>query len=95
LIGIAKRAGVYPSAPGRAILPTSPPPAFYTFVETALMTGKAIVRSSSLTERQKEAALLVFTVNSAEALVKQIETVRGRIKDYHPGPYGLVEWPKT
>jgi hypothetical protein len=94
LIGIAKQAGVRPSTPGRAILPEKPPPPFYRFVKVALTIGKEIVRSSSLTESQKQAALSVFTVGGDEALVKQIETVRGRVSDYHPTPYGLVERPK-
>lgn len=93
LIGIAKRAGVRPSTPGRAILPEKPPPPFYRFVKVALTISKEIVRSSSLTAPQKQAALSVFTIGGDEALVKQIETVRGRVSDYHPSPYGLVERP--
>jgi hypothetical protein len=93
LIGIAKLAGVPPSTPGRAILPTTPPPPFYRFVTAALMIAEEIVVSSSLPERQREVAQSVFTVASDEALVKQIETVRGRVGDYVPSEsgHGLVE----
>jgi hypothetical protein len=94
LIGIAKRAGVPPSTPGRAVLPTKPPPPFYRLVKAALSIGEEIVLSSSLSERQKRAAQSVFVVDGDEALVKQIETVRGRISDYHPSPHGLLERPK-
>lgn len=66
LLGVAKRASVYPSTPGRAILPTKPPPPFYRFMQAALMIGQEVVRSSSLTDRKRQAALSVFTVATEE-----------------------------
>jgi hypothetical protein len=92
MIGIAKRAKVLPSTPSRAISPKRPRPPFFVFVETALTTAQKIVLSSSLTEGQREAALSVFIVEGYEALVKQIELVRGRIGEYRDSPHGLLEW---
>jgi hypothetical protein len=43
----------------------------------ALTIAQKLVLSSSLTEGQREAALSVFIVGGYEALVKQIELVRG------------------
>ncbi len=93
LIGIAKLAGIRPSSPGRAILPTKPPPRFYNFVTAVLAIGEEIVLTSSLTGSERQAARSVFTVRSEEALIKQIETVRGRVSDYVPSElgHGLVE----
>ncbi len=92
LIGIAKRAGVYPSSPACEILPKRPPP-FYQFVRTTLSIAKDMVQSSSLTERQKAAAQAIFVVDAETALIKQIEIVRSRISDYVPSEagQGLVE----
>jgi hypothetical protein len=95
MIGIAKLAKVLPSTPGRAILPTRPPPAFFRFVKKALAISRKIVRSSSLTEAEKEAALSVFSESGDEALVKQIELVRGRIGHSRDTPHGLSEWPES
>jgi hypothetical protein len=53
-----------------------------------------MVLSSSLTKGQREAALSIFTVEGYEALVKQIELVRGRIGEYRDSPHGLLEWPQ-
>jgi hypothetical protein len=95
MIGIAKLVKVLPSTPGRAILPTRPPPAFFGFVKEALAISRKVVRTSSLTEAEKKSALSVFSVRGDEALVKQIELVRGRIGDYRDTPHGLSEWPKS
>jgi hypothetical protein len=96
LIGIAKLAGVRPSTPGRATLPEKPAPPFYRFVTAAVAIAEDVVLSSSLTDRQRKAAQSVFTVPGDEALVKQIEIVRGRVGDYVPSEHGhgLVERPK-
>lgn len=94
MIGIAKRANVLPSTPGRAIFPERLPPPFFQFTEEALNAARRLVLSSSLTEADIDAALLAFSVPSAEALVKQIELVRGRTGDYRATPHGLSEWAK-
>lgn len=54
MIGIAKLEKVLPSTPGRAILPTRPPPAFFSFVKRALAISRKVVRTSSLTEAEKK-----------------------------------------
>jgi len=93
LIGVAKLAGVPPSSPGRAIWPKKPLPRFYKFVLAALYVGKEIALSSSLTKRERQAVQSAFDVQNEEALVKQIEIVRGRVGDYVPSQsgHGLVE----
>jgi hypothetical protein len=94
LIGIAKQAKVLPSTPSRAIRPKRPPPPFFRFVDTALAVARKMVTSSPLTPDQRKSALSVFMVGGDEALVKQIEMVRGRISDYHDSPFGLIERPE-
>jgi hypothetical protein len=95
LIGIAKRARVLPSTPSRIVLPERPPPPFFLFVKEALAMAWRLVRSSSLTQKQQQAASAIFSVGGDEALIKQIELVRGRIGDYRDSPHGLLEWPKA
>jgi hypothetical protein len=64
-------------------------------VKAALTMVGRLVRSSSLTQKRQQAALSVFSVDGDEALIKQIELVRGRIGDYRDSPHGLVTWSKT
>jgi hypothetical protein len=95
MIGIAKRAEVLPSTPGRAVRKTadgavrSP---FLEFVQTALAVSRDVIKSSPLSDGQKLAALAILRVQSEGALIKILEDLRGRIGDYRETPRGLVEW---
>jgi hypothetical protein len=94
MIGIAKKAKVFPSTPGRAprshTAPRSPP-AFFQFVIEALAVATAVVNSSPLSVEQKTAAAMILRRQSDEALSKLLERLRGRIGDYRQGSHGLVE----
>jgi hypothetical protein len=95
LLGIAKRARVFPSTPSRA--PQKPsavrrPSAFFEFVIEALKIARDVIASSPLPDRQKAAALTILRVQSNEALSKQLERLRGRIGDYRDTPLGLNTW---
>jgi len=95
MIGIAKKAKVPPSTPGRA--PRKPTAragrtAFLDFVQTALAVSRDVIESSPLADKQKRAALSSLRVQSKESLIKILETLRGRIGDYRDSARGLVEW---
>jgi hypothetical protein len=92
MIGIAKRAKVLPSTPSRAVTPRRPPPEFLQFVLLAIATARAVIDSSDLSQGQKEAALSVLRYHSKEALIKIVERLRGRIRDYRNSARGLTEW---
>jgi hypothetical protein len=93
LIGIAKRASVLPSIPGRALrshtAPREPPP-FYNFVTEALEIGMDVIKSSSLPPSDIDRALAILAPSEA-VLTKLLEQLRGRIGNYHQGGVGLVE----
>ena len=94
MIGIAKRAKVLPSTPGRALRSqTAPrlPPAFFKFVLQALATSRDVIRTSPLPEAKRKAALSILRVQSEEALSKVIEGLRGQIGSFSESAYGLVE----
>jgi hypothetical protein len=94
MIGIAKRAKVLPSTPGRASRSqTSPrlPPAFFNFVKTALAIARDVIRSSPL-PHGKEEALSILQPQSDAALGKLLERLRGRTGNYRESERGLVEW---
>jgi hypothetical protein len=91
MIGIAKTAKILPSTPSRAVAPHSPP-AFFNFTKAALAIAREVIKSSPLPEDQRSAALLILRVQSDAALIKIIEELRGHVRDYREGPYGLVEW---
>ena len=96
MIGIAKRARVFPSTPSRAARTSGRPvPAFLKFVETALAIARDVIKSSPVPDRQKSAALLILQVQSRKALVKVIENLRGPIGNYQDSPGGLTEWNST
>jgi hypothetical protein len=95
MIGIAKLVKVLPSTPGRAILPHAPSPSFL-WVRERGARNKSEGRAHVLVNGgRKKSALSVFSVRGDEALVNQIELVRGRIGDYRDTPHGLSEWPKS
>jgi hypothetical protein len=97
MIGIAKKAKVYPSSEGRALRSHTdprPPPDFFQFVEEALEIAQDVIRSSPLAEHRKHAALLALPIPTRGALSKLIERLRGKISDYREGEHGLVEWPE-
>ncbi|MGB8629121.1 MAG: hypothetical protein WCD69_06990 [Xanthobacteraceae bacterium] len=97
MIGIAKRAKVYPSSEGRALRShTDPRPApdFFQFVVEALEIAEEVIRSSRLTEDRKYAALSALAIPSRGSLSKLIERLRGKISDYREGEHGLVNWPE-
>jgi hypothetical protein len=96
MIGIAKRAKILPSTPGRAPRSrTAPrqPPAFFNFVKEALAVARDVIKSSPL-PRGKEKALSALRPQSDEALSKLLEQLRGRIGDYRESELGLVEWQR-
>jgi hypothetical protein len=95
MIGIAKKARVLPRVPARALRSqTAPrlPPAFFNFVTEALTIARDVIRSSSLPDDRKEAALAVLRVQSNQALSKLLVRLRGRIGKYRESKHGLVEW---
>jgi hypothetical protein len=95
MIGIAKRAKVLPSTPGRAVPKTADRAvrsSFLDFVQTALAVSRDVIKSSPLSDRQKRAALAILRVQSEGALIKILEDLRGRIGDYRETARGLVEW---
>jgi len=95
MIGIAKRAKVLPSTPGRALRSqTAPrlPPNFFKFVVEALAISRDVIKASPLPESKKKAAVLILRVQSEHALSKIIEGLRGQIASYGEGTHGLVEW---
>jgi len=93
LIGIAKRANVLPSTPGRALrsqtAPREPPP-FYNFVTEALEIAMDVIKSSSLPRSDMDRALDILNPSDS-VLTKLLEQLRGRIGNYHEGGIGLVE----
>jgi hypothetical protein len=94
IIGIAKRAKVLPSAPGRAARKTvdrSVRPPFLDFVQTALLVARDVIKSSPLSDGDKKAALAILHLQSEDALIKILEDLRGRIGNYRETPRGLVE----
>jgi hypothetical protein len=95
MIGIAKRAKVLPSTPGRAARKTTGRDvrsSFLEFVQTALAVSRDVIKSSPMSDGQKQAALSILRVQSEDALIKILEDLRGRIGDYRETPRGLVEW---
>ena len=92
MIGIAKRAGVLPSTPSRAIGARTWATSFFEFVTVALSIAKDVIETSPLADHAKKAALAKLRFVSDEALVKIIERSRGRIRNYRHSPYGLIEW---
>ncbi len=95
MIGIAKRAKVLPSTPGRAVRKTADRAvrsSFLEFVQTALAVSRDVIKSSPLLDGEKQAALSMLRVQSEGALIKILEDLRGRIGDYRETPRGLVEW---
>ena len=95
LIGIAKRAKVRPSTPGRALLSPSdspPGPPFFRFATAALDIAMEVIRSSPLPQDEMDAALAALSNVSDHSLVKALERLRGRVGDYRESATGLVEW---
>jgi hypothetical protein len=92
MIGIAKVVRVFPSTPSRAIAPKSPAPAFFRFVNKALVIARDVVESSPLPANQKQASLSIFRARRRGALIKIVERKRGPIKGYQESPHGLIEW---
>jgi len=66
--------------------------AFLEFVTEALSIATDVIKTSPLAAEDKRAALAKLRYASDKALVKLIERTRGRIRNYRPGRYGLVEW---
>jgi hypothetical protein len=95
MIGIAKRARVPPSTPGRAVRSqTAPrlPPAFFRFVLEALAIARDVIKTSPLPESKKKAAAFILRIQSEDALSKVMVGLRGQIGSYGEGTHGLVEW---
>jgi hypothetical protein len=92
LIGIAKWAKVLPSTPSRAIAPKRPAPAFFRFVNKALVIARDVVESSPLPANQKRATVSIFRARRRGALIKIVERKRGPIKGYQDSLHGLIEW---
>jgi hypothetical protein len=95
MIGIAKRAKVLPSTPGRAARKTADRAnhtSFLAFVQTTLAISRGVIKSSPLSDQEKKAALATLHLQSEEALIKILEDLRGRIGDYRETYRGLVEW---
>src|SRR5262249_58427150 len=69
------------------------PPAFFVFVEKALLTATDVIGSSDIPDVQKRRALQSLRYVSEDALIRIIERKRGRIRDYRESAYGLVEDP--
>ena len=95
MIGIAKRANVLPSIPGRAVRSkTAPrlPPAFFRFVLEALAIARDVIKNSPLPESKKRAAAFILRIQSDDALSKVMVGLRGQIGTYGAGTHGLVEW---
>jgi len=90
MIGIAKRNKIRPSTPQRDMY-SKKPPAFILFVEKALATAKDVIESSPIPNQQKRRAVQSVRYASRDALIRVLERRRGRIGDYHDGPYGLIE----
>jgi hypothetical protein len=104
MIGVAKRAKVLPSTPSRALpkrrkvmaagttrRKKAAPPQFFRFVKVARRLACTVIRTSSLPEAQRAAALSTLQVHSDDALNKLIVKCRGRIDNYRLTPHGLVE----
>jgi hypothetical protein len=93
MIGIAKRAGVLPSTPSRRRSTSGTPnPAFFEFASTALRIARAVIKTSSLSDDQKAAALSKVRIQGPDALNKLVVHSRGRIGNYRSMTHGLVEW---
>jgi hypothetical protein len=92
MIGIAKKAKVLPSTPSRASTGREAGTAFLNFVQAALAISRDVIESSPLADEQKQAGLSILQVQSRSALIKILETLRGRIGDYRDSAGGLVEW---
>ena len=90
MIAIAKRNKIRPSTPQRDMY-SKKPPAFILFVEKALATAKDVIESSPIPNQQKRRAVQSVRYASRDALIRVLERRRGRIGDYHDGPYGLIE----
>jgi hypothetical protein len=94
LIGIAKRAKVLPSTPGRALrsetAPRLPPP-FYNFVTESLEIAIEVIKSSPLPDTEAQEALAILASVTDGSLGKILERLRGRIGDYHESADGLTE----
>jgi len=96
LIGIAKRAKVLPSTPSRrSNRQTDSPPAFYSFVITALRVARQVIKTSQLPDDQITAALSKLQYQDRDALIEIVVQARGRIGNYRETPHGLVEWDVT
>lgn len=96
MIGIAKRAKVFPSTSGRGThhrgQRNSP---FFAFVKSALAIARDVIDSSSLADERKRATLSILRVQSDAALSKILERLRTRIGDYRETPHGLVQWKQS
>jgi hypothetical protein len=82
MIGIAKRAKVLPSTPGRAARKTADRAvrsSFLDFVLATLAVSRDVIKSSPLSEGEKQAALAILRIQSEGALIKVREDLRGRI----------------
>lgn len=83
MLGIAKRAGVYPSTPSRrSERRTAQVPAFFGFLVMALRTARQVIKTSELPEDIKTAALSKLRQQSRDALIEVVVRKRGRIGDY-------------
>ena len=94
MIGIAKKAKVYPSAEGRALRSQTAPrrsPDFFEFLIEALKIADEVIMSSPLPDDRKHVALSMLAVPSRGALSKLIERLRGKISDYRESSHGLLE----
>ena len=95
MIGIAKQAKVRPSTPSRSTKRKrdySPP--FFAFLTKTLRIARQMIRSSSLPEKSKRAALANLPFRSTDALGKLVVKRRGRIASYRlsSDKRALVEW---
>jgi hypothetical protein len=98
MLGIAKKAKVYPRAESRALRSRTAPrkaPDFFRFVAEALKIAESVIQSSPLSQHRKDAALSLLSVPSNAVLSRLIVQLRGKISDYREGPHGLVTWPMT
>jgi hypothetical protein len=94
MIGVAKRARVLPSTPGRgekSVTAPRPNPAFFKFTLAALAIARDMIESSRIPTDLKKAALSSLRPHSNDALVKVIVRLRGQISDYYETDHGLVE----
>jgi hypothetical protein len=96
MLGIAKKAKVYPRAESRALRSQTAPrsaPDFSRFVVEALDIADDVIQSSPLSQDRKDAALSILSIENMAVLSRLIVQLRGKISDYRERPHGLVTLP--